>query len=409
MRNVFSTIGEAFSSFRDRIEMREPLPKNEIDAYRVRIRNHRRAVYIRAALIVVALIAVMIIAYRIYEKRSYDSYEVISTEVSADNISNYRYVKGKILRYSADGASLLKSNLEAVWNVSYNMAQPCTAFFDKTILMYDRRGSDVYVYDDKGKIGSFTTQLPILYACCSGAGNVACALEDGDSTEIVYYAADGSQIATVSASVEETGSPVSMALSENGKRLVVSYVTAANGAVSTNLVFYSFKNSRGDDDEKIDGTKNYTGIVIPDIKYIDDSAAAVFRDNGISFYNGSGRPSESAAVDFDEEIVSAFSGKRYAGVIFKNRNTSKPYRMEIYTENGKLVSSTDMEIVYDRICVCGNEIIFSNSSELAIYTTKGICRYYGSIEEGNLSGVQKLGAKSYLIVTDMNTNVIELN
>ena len=407
MRNIFSVLGNAFASFRDMITENERLPKNEIDAYRVRIRNHRRAVYIRAALIVVVLLTAAVIAFRVYERRSYDSYEVLSEETSADNISNYRYVKGKVLRYSADGASLLKSNLESVWYVSYNMTQPCVSTFGKTILIYDRRGSEVQVYDEKGKVGAFATEMPILYACCSKTGNVACVLESGGGMEIAYYSPEGTRIATLSESAEATGFPVSVALSENGKQLAVSYVTAVNGAVSTNLVFYSFRNPESSD--KVIAEMNYSGIVIPDIRYINDTAAAAFRDNGVSFIGGSGRPTENAAVDFEDEIVSMFTGDKFVGFIFRNRNSTKPYRMEIYSGNGKLISRTDMEIVYDRISVCGDEILLSSSSELAIYTKKGICRFYGGVEEGNLSEIQKLGRKRYLVVTDMNTKVIELD
>ena len=407
MRNIFSVLGNAFASFRDMITESERLPKNEIDAYRVRIRNHRRAVYIRAALIVVVLLAAAVIAYRVYERRSYDSYEIISEETSADNISNYCYVKGRILRYSADGAALLKSDLESVWYVSYNMTQPCVSTFGKTILIYDRRGSEVQVYDEDGRVGSFATEMPILYACCSKNGNVACVLESGSGMEIAYYSAEGTRIATLSKSAEETGFPVCMALSENGKQLAVSYVTAVNGAVSTNLIFYSFRNPESAD--KVIADLSYSGIVIPDIRYISDTVAAVFRDNGVSFFGGNGKPVENASVDFDDEIISTFTGDGFAGFIVRNRNSTNPYRMEIYSGNGKLISRTDMEFVYDRISVCGNEILLSSSSELAIYTKKGICRFYGGIDEGNLSGIQKIGRKRYLVVTDMSTKVIELD
>ena len=261
MRNIFSVLGNAFASFRDMITESERLPKNEIDAYRVRIRNHRRAVYIRAALIVVVLLTAAVIAFRVYERRSYDSYEVLSEETSADNISNYRYVKGKVLRYSADGASLLKSNLESVWYVSYNMTQPCVSTFGKTILIYDRRGSEVQVYDEKGKVGAFATEMPILYACCSKTGNVACVLESGGGMEIAYFSPEGTRIATLSESAEATGFPVSVALSENGKQLAVSYVTAVNGAVSTNLLFYSFRNP--ENAEKVIADMNYSGTERP--------------------------------------------------------------------------------------------------------------------------------------------------
>ena len=229
----------------------------------------------------------------------------------------------------------------------------------------------------------------------------------GSGMEIAYYSAEGTRIATLSKSAEETGFPVCMALSENGKQLAVSYVTAVNGAVSTNLIFYSFRNPESAD--KVIAELSYSGIVIPDIRYISDTVAAVFRDNGVSFFGGSGKPVENASVDFEDEIISTFTGDGFAGFIFRNRNSTNPYRMEIYSGNGKLISRTDMEIVYDRISVCGNEVLLSSSSELAIYTKKGICRFYGGIEEGNLSGIQKIGRKRYLVVTDMNTKVIELN
>ena len=82
--------------------------------------------------------------------------------------------------------------------------------------------------------------------------------------------------------------------------------------------------------------------------------------------------------------------------------------MEIYSKTGKLVSKTNMEIVYDRISVCGDEILFSNSTELAVYTKNGLCRYYGNIDEGNMSGIQKIGRNRYLVITDMSTNIITL-
>ena len=185
----------------------------------------------------------------------------------------------------------------------------------------------------------------------------------------------------------------------------VDTVTQSLAHISAGLYVGSGKG----EEIKVIAEMNYSGIVIPDIRYINDTAAAAFRDNGVSFIGGSGRPTENAAVDFEDEIVSMFTGDKFVGFIFRNRNSTKPYRMEIYSGNGKLISRTDMEIVYDRISVCGDEILLSSSSELAIYTKKGICRFYGGVEEGNLSEIQKLGRKRYLVVTDMNTKVIELD
>jgi hypothetical protein len=69
---------------------------------------------------------------------------------------------------------------EEIWNESFNMTQPTLESSSEAILIYDKRGTDIHVYNMEQKLGSFITNSPILFARVSANGNVLAAVEDGE-------------------------------------------------------------------------------------------------------------------------------------------------------------------------------------------------------------------------------------
>ncbi len=213
------------------------------DEYDIRLRKHRRTTYIRTILICAAGILLFFVIRYMVIHHSYSSYEVIESEEQMDTISTYSYVNGNVLRYSSDGASLLKKDMQEIWSYAFNMTQPVVDVCGDTILIYDKRGTLIHICDSKGAIGSFNANMPILTARVSKNGTVAAILDMQDESEIQYYNAQGQVIAAVNVSARETGSPAALAISEDGKYMAVSYVTVSGGAVGTKLVFYDFRDS----------------------------------------------------------------------------------------------------------------------------------------------------------------------
>lgn len=62
MQNFRDMFIKKISAFRSRIEFQEEIPDNEVEAYKVRIRNHKKAMYIRTAFFVVILVLAVLLA-----------------------------------------------------------------------------------------------------------------------------------------------------------------------------------------------------------------------------------------------------------------------------------------------------------------------------------------------------------
>ena len=194
---------------------------------------------LRAALILLLCVGVVVLLKYAVEHRRYTTYEVVSSEEREDSVSSYTYVGGRVLRYSADGATLMKQNMDLIWSQAYDMTQPTVVTKKKTIAIYDRRGSAVYTFDETGMLGSFRTEAPILFADVTENGSVALGYEEGSGVRIGYYTPAGAEIAVISSQLSSGGCPIALAVSENGENLAVSYVTADNGTIGSRLSFYN--------------------------------------------------------------------------------------------------------------------------------------------------------------------------
>ena len=377
------------------------------DEYDIRLRQHRRRTYIRTALICGACMLLFFVIRYMVIHHSYSSYEVIESEEQMDTISTYRYVDGNVLRYSSDGASLLKKDMQEIWSYAFNMTQPVVDVCGDTILIYDKRGTLIHICDSKGAIGSFNANMPILSARVSKNGTVAAILDMQGESEIQYYNAQGQMIAAVNVSMRETGSPTALSISEDGKYMAVSYVTVSDGAVGSKLVFYDFRDSASD--EHVSATYELAGTIVPELRHFNGSSLMAVRDNGFTVYRGEQEPKPVKTVDFSDEIDSCFYDDKYIGFIFSSEDPEHRYRMEIYTSAGAYVSKCYVDIIYDRVSMYNNEILLGNGTEVAVYTTRGVCRFAGSLDEGTIYDMLKLGRNKYFVITDMNALMIRFD
>lgn len=374
------------------------------DEYDIRLRKHRRRIYIRTALICAAGVLLFFLIRYMVIHHTYSSYEVIESEEQMDTISTYSYVNGNVLRYSSDGASLLKKDMQEIWSYAFNMTQPVVDVCGDTILIYDKRGTLIHICDSKGAIGSFNANMPILSARVSKNGTVAAILDLQDESEIQYYNAQGQVIAAVNVSARETGSPTALDISDDGKYMAVSYVTVSGGAVGSKLVFYDFRDSTSD--EHVLATHELAGTIVPELRYYGGNSLMAVRDNGFTVYRGEQEPKAVKTVDFADEIESCFHDDKYIGFIFSSDDPEHRYRMEIYSSGGAFVSKSYVDIIYEKIHMYNNEILLVNGSEAAVYSKRGVRRFAGSLNEGIIYDMLKLGRNKYFVITDMQALMI---
>lgn len=363
--------------------------------------------YIATALVVVFLAVLVILVYGALERRTYHTYDVVRSLEKSQSVSQYAYTDAGVVRYSADGAALIGSKLNQIWNVTYSMSNPQVSVYGKWILIYDRQGTSFYLFNGKKQQGSFSASLPILRACVSGSGTVAALLNNGDKTRMSYYSATGSVIAEGESSMTDPGYPVALSLSENGLGLAVSYLTAADGTVGSTVRFYSFSKNGQKKENNVAAEAAFSGTIIPDLQYIGNECV-LFRDNGFTVYKGVDNPKQTKNVDFDEDIVSVFHDSDYVGFVFRSDSREHSYRLRLYSSGGNHRSDQYIDHSYDRVHICGNEVVFSDTVHFSVYSVKGVCRYQGTISEGSITDVIGLGRRKMLLVSDSAAELIRL-
>ena len=370
--------------------------------------KNRRIRYIATAAVVVLLCGLLYLATSSMSRRVYRSYKVEKIVEKTDSVSRFAYAGDCAVRYSSDGASLIRSNLEEAWHIQYTMTDPQVDVCGNEILIYDRNGTAVYVCDLKHQKAYWETSRPIISARISRKDTVAAITKHGNATEIQYYAEDGTEIASGQATMTNPGYPVSLSLSEDGLLMAVSYLTVNDGSVGSCIRFYQFgKDGRGKTDNMV-GEAFFTGEFAPSVHYLSGNECVVFRDGGFSVFQGSASPQEVKRVDFDAEICTVFQDGTHMGLVFRSDRKDHKYMMKLYTANANLLSTTYFDQSYDNIRVCGDHVIFSNRTSFSVYSMKGVCRFSGRLKDASISDVLKMQGMRLLVVTDLNMEVIKL-
>ena len=350
------------------------------------------------------LLAVFLVSF-ISGHWRYRGYHVLSSRTQEATVSaSYCNVDGDILRYSTDGASLLDSNSEILWDVSYSMSSPDVAVRGNTIAIYDSAGSDIVICDRTGQIGSASAGYPIKKAEVSAAGNVAAIEEDSSATYIEYYSVSGTQIAEIKTSMDSPGYPLDLALSEDGQLIAVSYL-AYDGSVQKDVIdVYSFGSAGQNQMDNRIGEFEYTGRIIQDLVYVQGSTLAAFTDNGFLVLNGANVPEETKSVQVADQIVSVFCDSSHIGLITGTGNT---HQLLVYTTEGRKITDKSFTYSYTDMDYASGEVTLYNNNNFSVYNLSGVCKFDGSYT-GSTADIFAVGRYRYGVVKDAGIDQIQL-
>ena len=384
-------------------------PINSVMEYRERMKRQKRKELLKITTIVIlAVSAVLFMKYEI-DHWSYDGYEII-TDSMQETVMSAKYTEfgENLLKYGGDEIALLNRQEEVLWTFSETMNAPVVEICEDACLVYDKKGTTFSVFDMNGQLGTVHTTLPILKAKVAKQGVVAVILEDGDTTWVNVYDTDGEMIVTSKTRMESPGYPVDISLSSDGLLMGVSYVKVENNKISSYITFYNFGHTGQNQVDNVVSTYNYGDTLIPDIEYLDEKYAVAFREDGFCIYKGQQIPEEQEKVTVDSEIISVFHDDSNIGLILRNKNADAPYQMELYNLKGKMKWSVPLDSLFDTVKISQNEILLYNSTNFAVYSMKGICRFEGAIEEGSVDGLFKIARNRYLAVMDSGIETFKL-
>ncbi|MCR5430239.1 MAG: DUF5711 family protein [Eubacterium sp.] len=342
---------------------------------------------VKVGLVILLVLLVVLAIYLFNRYKTYDGYKVVKKiETKSGESSKFLPFKGKIVKYSRNGISYLDDDT-TVWDESYEMKNPLVDVCKDYLCVADKNANDIEIFTEDGKKGSVTTTYPISKAEVAEQGVVAALLKDKDVNYIEVFDKEGNLLVSHKSLLIENGYPLNFSLSDDGEKMIVSYVQVSAGSITSKVVFYNFGNPGKNKKDRIVSTfKQYKDELVPFVKFTDSSKAVAVSENRITIYKVGDEAKMDEEEKFKGEAQKVFYNDDYIGLVFKTKKGSKPYRVVVY--NGSL-----SEKMNERVGLAFDVIKFADKNVL-MYNDKNVLMM-------SLHGVEKFKTTFKKAITDM--------
>jgi|GEM_PF-91910 len=371
------------------------------------IKENKKKVAISAAAAVILLGCVFW-----FFLRTYHNYEVVdSMERKTDTSANYYFREDGVVCYSKDGISFTNNNGEVIWNQVFGMAAPKMSTCGDYMAIGDVGANSVYIFNGTGLEGRIALEKPVQDIRVSRQGVIAVVLSDNDANQINLYNKQGEILAGVKASISTTGYPLTLALSEDGTHLVVSYVVFSGGKISSRLVFYNFANAETSGEPA--GSFEYEEL-FPRLEFVGEHTVLACGANGFHTYQFKDTVSEKFNYTFETEAKSIFVTDKNIGIITKNTEEAKEgktvdkYAVKVYRFSGGKAASFTFDFDYKSVSASNSDIIFYNDQECEIYTYRGHKKFQYVFEHNIESVLPGIDSGEYILIDIQSVQTIRL-
>lgn len=197
--------------------------QSDVEEMHEKIRIHRRKILKWTCIIVVLLLLLLAAGYLYFQSKTYSKYEVIDS-VEREDSAGTQFVSfaGNILKYGKDGALCIDESGQLIWNQTYEMQSPMVDICEGYAVIAEKKGNQIYIMDTKGKCGEIETTMPIQRVQVANQGTVAILMEQEGTGYLQLYDKEGTFLAEGEVHTENSGYPLDITLSNDGRKMAVS-------------------------------------------------------------------------------------------------------------------------------------------------------------------------------------------
>lgn len=366
--------------------------------YEEKLKKHHKRVIIGSAIFCGIILLICIIGTAIYRNMVYDEMEVVEKVSREESMMSEYYSLGSyILRCSRDGAACVDSRGKTVWDLTFEMQQPLVDVCEDYAAIAEASGNKVYIVNKDGRQGELETLLPIRQVRVAAQGIVIVVLEDGNKNWINFYNKEGELLADNKAPLANKGYPLSLDVSNDGKKLAVSYLQINGAKTESIMAFYNFDSVGYNVTDHLMSSTVYEDSLFPTVAFLTNTVVVAFGDNMCIGYEGTQNPEETFKITYEEQIESIFYDSDHIGLVFRSDSSGAAYKMKIYNKKGKLVLEQNFEQSYDKIKFVEDDIIIFGQQQMQIYNMKGKLKFSGSTQNA-ISDIMGIGKSNQYII-----------
>lgn len=357
--------------------------QSDVEEMHEKIRIHRRKILKWACISVILLLLLLAAGYIFMQTRVYSKYEVVKSVKREDSAgTQFEPFAGKILKYGKDGAVCVDEENRLIWNQTYEMQAPIVDICEGYAVIAEKKGNMIYIMDAKGKCGEIKTLMPIQRVQVANQGTVAILMEQEGTGYLQLYDKKGTFLAEGEVHTENSGYPLDIALSNDGRKMAVSLLDINAGNVKNTITFYNFGSVGQNEIDNIVGTYSYADMVFPKVEFLTNDVIAAFGDQKAVIYEGTQKPQVKEEIPLKQEVRSIFYNDAYLGFVFNNQSAKQPYKMSVYNLRGKEEMTQNFDMDYSEISFLENdEICIRNDMECSIYNLRGHRRFHYNFEK----------------------------
>ena len=370
--------------------------------------TERKHLFIKIAVALTCIAVLVGLVATQYISRTFNTYRVVrETEVILEEGCKTAKMANNLLLYNKDGIRCMDAKGKTIWDVTYQIQEPCISIDGEKVAVAGYGEHLIYVMDESGKIGEIDTNLPIRNLCVANAGYVGVVLDDNDVYWIYIYDVKGNEITRARTSMEQSGYPIDIELSANGKLLGVSYLYVDAGTVKNNVAFYNLGEVGQNYTDQYMSGYIYQEIV-PELHYMNENTAMAISSGRLMVYTGSEKPTESKGVILNDTAQAIYWGDENAILIYNGAADQGRYLMQVYDLSGELVLEKGFNMEYTDIQSQNGIITIYNSDEVLVMTLDGRERYNGNLGGSIRKMVSTTTKYKYLVLFENTFKVIEL-
>lgn len=362
--------------------------------------------------VIIILIILLICLVNVYSSNmAYTGYDIISSATREDgNSASYMQYGDGYIRYSNDGIAYYKNDGTAIWNHTYEISNAQVRICGEYIVVGNITGRTLYVYNKSGLKTEIDAAMTITQVDIAAQGVTAVALEDGNTNYINMYDSSGNKLTYIITSLDGDGYPLDMALSNDGNKLAVSYVSINGEELQSNVAFYNFSDvGQNSVDRLVGGFNHYKSSIVGKLEFVDNNTVIAIAEDRVSFYEITQYPKLKEEAVFTEEIQKITYNDDYMGLIFNNADSVEKYKMQIYNTKGGKVSEILFSEDYRNFEFSGENLLLYNENKFTLMTIKGKKRYEDNFDMTIEKIIQLDSDQEYLLFNSKYIQEIKLN
>ena len=386
------------------------VPAMDMDEYKQKIREHRLKILKRTLVTVLIVFVIIAGLFLFLALRHYEDFDVNSTVERSDTAATiFEEFQGNILKYSNDGALYTDTYNERIWNQTYEMAKPTIDICEDYLVIYDKKGTQIYIMTSQGLVSNIETTMTIEQVSIAAQGTVAVLMGDQSNSYLVVYDKNGKELVNGAIYGEDGGYPIAIALSNDAIKLAVSMLDINDGNVKTTIAFYNFGSVGENEIDRIVSANSFSDMVIPQLDFVSDGRMVAYGDSEIAIFEGTQKPKLTQEIPLTGEAKSIFNNNKYVGVVYSNNDEKLTHHVAVYDMHGFTVMEKDFSQEYTEIgFLSNNEVCILNDHSCDIYTVRGIYKFHYDFDEELYKVISGGTGLNYTIILENSTEKVRL-